>query len=34
MAGEAGGSIIVYDVETGETTRVIGGRFASWSPAS
>jgi dipeptidyl aminopeptidase/acylaminoacyl peptidase len=32
--GENGGSIVVYDVASGDTTRVSGGRFASWAPAS
>jgi WD40 repeat protein len=32
--GENGGSIVVYDVASGETTRVSGGRFASWAPGS
>ena len=32
--GENGGSIVVYDVGSGDTTRVSGGRFASWAPAS
>ncbi len=32
--GETGGSIVVYDVESGDTTRVSGGRFASWAPGS
>lgn len=31
---ENGGSIMVYDVESGDTTRVSGGRFASWAPGS
>ena len=30
--GEAGGSIVVYDVATGDTKRVHAGRFASWAP--
>ena len=29
---EGGGSIVVYDVATGDTTRVHAGRFASWAP--
>jgi Tol biopolymer transport system component len=33
VAGENGGSIVVYDVEGGETTRVLGGRFATWAPS-
>jgi hypothetical protein len=32
--GENGGSIVVYDVATGETARVSDGRFASWAPRS
>ena len=32
--GENGGSIVVYDVESGDTNRVSGGRFASWAPGS
>lgn len=32
--GENGGSIVVYDVAGGGTTRVSGGRFASWAPQS
>ena len=32
--GENGGSIVVYDVASGDTTRVSGGRFASWAPRS
>jgi hypothetical protein len=32
--GENGGSIVIYDVASGETTRVSGGRFASWAPGS
>ena len=32
VTGENGGSIVVYDVESGETRRVTGGRFASWAP--
>ena len=32
--GENGGSIVVYDVVGGGTTRVSGGRFASWAPHS
>ena len=32
--GENGGSIVVYDVASGDTTRVSGGRFASWAPGS
>jgi len=32
--GENGGSIVIYDVESGDTTRVSGGRFASWAPGS
>jgi Tol biopolymer transport system component len=31
--GEGGGSIVVYDVATGDTKRVHAGRFASWAPA-
>ena len=31
---ENGGSIVVYDVDSGATTRVSGGRFASWAPGS
>jgi hypothetical protein len=30
--GEAGGSIVVYDVATGDTKRIHAGRFASWAP--
>ena len=30
--GENGGSIVVYNVESGDTNRVAGGRFASWAP--
>lgn len=33
VAGENGGSIVVYDVAGGETSRVLGGRFATWAPA-
>ena len=33
VAGENGGSIVVYRVEGGETSRVLGGRFATWAPA-
>lgn len=32
--GENGGNIVIYNVESGETTRVSGGRFASWAPGS
>jgi len=32
--GENGGSIVIYDVGTGETTRVTAGLFASWAPGS
>jgi WD40 repeat protein len=32
--GENGGSIVIYDVDTGDTKRVSGGRFASWAPGS
>jgi Tol biopolymer transport system component len=32
--GENGGSIVIYDVESGATTRVSGGRFATWAPGS
>jgi len=32
--GESGGSIVIYDVDSGDTTRVSGGRFASWAPGS
>ena len=32
--GENGGSIVVYDVASGDTNRVAGGRFASWAPGS
>ena len=34
VTGENGGSIVVYDVASGDTTRVSGGRFASWAPGS
>ena len=33
VAGDNGGSIVVYDVEGGETRRVLGGRFATWAPS-